>query len=86
MKIDLVQASDLGALLRAVRKAQGLRQDDTAGSIGVSENFLSKVERGSESVQWGLLFKVMRDLGVQVQLDLPEIADARVRTVLKLPA
>jgi transcriptional regulator with XRE-family HTH domain len=34
-------------VVRASRKAQKIRQDDAAGSIGVSENFLGKVERGS---------------------------------------
>ena len=37
MDYKINSAEELGALLWAVRKAQGLRQDDTAGSIGVSE-------------------------------------------------
>ena len=57
---------------RASRKAQKIRQDDAAGSIGVSENFLGKVERGSESVQWGKLFQVLEGLGVRVLVDVPE--------------
>ena len=54
------------------RKAQKIRQDDAAGSIGVSENFLGKIERGSEAVQWGKLFQVLEGLGVQVLVDVPE--------------
>ena len=53
MKIPIDNASAIGDVVRASRKAQRIRQDDAAGSIGVSENFLGKVERGSESVQWG---------------------------------
>lgn len=53
-------------MVRASRKAQKIRQDDAAGSIGVSENFLGKIERGSESVQWGKLFQVLEGLGVRV--------------------
>jgi hypothetical protein len=40
--------------------------------MGVSENFLGKVERGSESVQWGKLFQVLEGLGVRVMVDVPE--------------
>lgn len=79
MKIPLGEAADLGALVRAVRKAQRLRQDDAAGSIGVSENFLGKIERGGETVQWGKLFQVLDGLGIRVILDLPDEAAASVR-------
>ncbi len=60
MKITIQSAEQLGPLVRAVRKAQGIRQDDAAGSIGVSENFLGKIERGGATVQWGKLFGVLR--------------------------
>ncbi len=72
MHIPLDQASTLGAVVRATRKAQKIRQDDAAGSIGVSENFLGKVERGAERVQWGKLFQVLQGLGVRVVLDVPD--------------
>lgn len=71
MKVAIKQASSVGAVVRAVRKAQGIRQDNTAGSSAVSENFLAKVERGNESVQWGKLFQVMNSLGIRITLDLP---------------
>lgn len=72
MKIPIDHASAIGKVVRASRKAQNIRQDDAAGSIGVSENFLGKVERGSESVQWGKLFQVLAGLGIHVTLDVPE--------------
>lgn len=72
MHIPLDQASTLGAVLRATRKTQKIRQDDAAGSIGVSENFLGKIERGADGVQWGKLFQVLQGLGVRVVLDVPD--------------
>ena len=72
MNIPINSASAIGKVVRASRKAQGIRQDDAAGSIGVSENFLGKVERGSESVQWGKLFQVLEGLGIRVMVDVPE--------------
>ncbi|PKG96332.1 transcriptional regulator [Pseudomonas sp. Choline-3u-10] len=76
MKITLGSASDIGPLVRATRKALGLRQDDTAGTIGVSENFLGKVERGDDSVQWSKLFQVLDQLGIRLTAEIPEQARA----------
>jgi len=75
MQVTLKNAADLGPLVRQARKAQALRQDDAAGSLGVSENFLGKVERGGESVQWGKLFQVLEGLGVRLIVDLPPEVD-----------
>ncbi|MGG2398927.1 helix-turn-helix domain-containing protein [Pseudomonas sp. SH1-B] len=72
MQTTLKSAAELGELVRRTRKAQNIRQDDAAGSIGVSENFLGKVERGSESVQWGKLFQVLDGLGLRLIVDLPD--------------
>jgi transcriptional regulator with XRE-family HTH domain len=72
MQVPINSAAALGKVIRASRKAQKIRQDDAAGSMGVSENFLGKVERGSESVQWGKLFQVLEGLGVRVMVDVPE--------------
>ena len=82
MKIPIENAAAIGKVVRASRKAQKIRQDDAAGSIGVSENFLGKIERGSESVQWGKLFQVREGLGIRVMVDVPE----RVATYLNDPA
>ena len=72
MKIPIEHAAAIGKVVRASRKAQKIRQDDAAGSIGVSENFLGKVESGNESVHWGKLFQVLAGLGIQVVVDVPE--------------
>lgn len=82
MKIPIDNAPAIGKVVRASRKAQKIRQDDAAGSIGVSENFLGKIERGSGSVQWGKLFQVLEGLGIRVVVDVPE----RVAAYLNDPA
>ena len=74
MHIELDSAAAIGAVVRASRKAQSIRQDDAAGSIGVSESFMGKVENGDDSVQWGKLFQVLEGLGVRVILDVPDEA------------
>ena len=76
MKISIDNATAIGKVVRASRKVQKSRQDDAAGSIGVSENFLGKIERGSESVHSGKLYQVLEGLGVRVMVDVPEnVAD-----------
>ena len=81
MNIPITSASTIGKVVRASRKAQKIRQDDAAGSVGVSENFLGKVERGSESVQWGKLFHVLEGLGIRVMVDVPEDVAAHLEAV-----
>ncbi|HEY1996044.1 helix-turn-helix domain-containing protein [Paraburkholderia sp.] len=78
MKADITESHEIGVIVRAARKAQQLRQDDAAGSIGVSESFLGKVENGAEGVHWGKLFKVLEGLGVRVSVDIPDAAAALV--------
>lgn len=72
MKLPINTPTSLGQIVRATRKAQKIRQDDAAGSIGVSENFLGKIERGSDAVQWGKLFQVLEGLGIKVVVDVPD--------------
>ncbi|MEN5117719.1 helix-turn-helix domain-containing protein [Luteimonas sp. TWI662] len=80
MKVTLRHSDELGPLVRATRKHQGMRQDDTAESIGVSENFLAKVERGGGTVQWEKLFQVLTELGLRVEIDVPDAAWAQLQT------
>ena len=84
MKIAIDNAAGIGPVVRACRKAQGIRQDDAAGSIGVSENFLGKIERGSDAVQWGKLFQVLEGLGIKVEVDIPDsVAKQLLETAAK---
>lgn len=71
MQVHIDSASDIGQFIRAVRKAQGLRQDDLAAMAGTSHVVLGNVERGKETVQIGRVFELLRQLGIRVQLDLP---------------
>ncbi|MNZ39439.1 hypothetical protein D3C78_569330 [compost metagenome] len=83
MKFVIDSPDQLGKVIRASRKAMDMRQDDAAGSIGVSENFLGKVERGGETVQWGKLFQVMKELGLSLSVEVPDEFSARVETNLQ---
>lgn len=80
MRYTISKASDIGGVIRAARKAQRLRQDDAAGSVGVSLSFINKAEGGAESVQWGKLFQILEGLGVTVTLDIPDASEELLST------
>lgn len=72
MKFKLDSPSQLGELVRATRKHQAMRQDLLAEMLGVSENFMGRLENGADTMQWGKLFSVLNSLGINVIVDLPE--------------
>lgn len=74
MLIPITTVAELGMLLRATRKAQRVRLDDAAGSAGVGPVFAGEVERGKETVQFGLVLKLMEEVGLQLKVDFPEDA------------
>lgn len=67
--MDDVAASELasvGAVIRAQRKALGLRIDDAAAKCGVSVALLSALENGSRPVKLDKLICVIRELGMKL--------------------
>ncbi|WNW12419.1 helix-turn-helix domain-containing protein [Pseudomonas sp. DTU_2021_1001937_2_SI_NGA_ILE_001] len=82
MKIDIGSTAELGAVIRASRKAMKVRQDDAAGLIGVSENFLGKVESGADTVQWGKLLQVLQQLSLAISVEIPEPYGDAVEKIL----
>ena len=59
---------ELGALVRSVRKAQGLTQLDVAGLAGMSNRFVIDLEKGKETLQMQKVFEVMNLLGLEVNI------------------
>ncbi|MEG2468997.1 MAG: transcriptional regulator [Comamonas sp.] len=74
MKHTINTVADLGLLLRAVRKSQGLRLDDLAGSAGVGHVFAREVEYGKETVQMGRVLKLLKEAGLQLSVEIPSDA------------
>lgn len=63
--------SDLGALVRRVRKAQGLRQDELAGAAAVGLRFIVDLEAGKPTIQIGKALKVLEALGCTLSVTPP---------------
>lgn len=57
---------DVGEHIRAARKAQGMRIDDTAGLNNVSVDLLSRLENGSGGVRLDKLMTVLDGLGLKI--------------------
>jgi len=74
MRISIHSPGDLGLAVRAARRAGNVRLDDLAAVAGVSKQFTSDVEHGKPTVRLGLVFKLLCELGVRLELDIPEDA------------
>ena len=71
MLIDIKSTKQLGNVLKAVRKSQGIRQDDMADIIGSSHVYVMDVEKGSEGANIGGILKLMEEMGVKLVIDIP---------------
>lgn len=82
MRLPVSRVGDVGLAVLAVRKESGLRQDDAAGSAGVSHVFLRDLEHGKATIQLGLVLQVLDELGIRMELEIPEAARARFAALM----
>jgi len=81
MPISLKSPSDVGRLVRAARKANGLRQDDAAGATGVSSVFLWQLEKGAPGARLAKVLEVLDGLGIQLHADVDDATRAAYDTL-----
>lgn len=81
MKVPVRTVSDLGLVLRATRKAQGVRGDDLAGAAGVGHVFLIDVEHGKDTVQMGKVLHLLEEAGLCLTVDVPAEAEPVLATL-----
>lgn len=68
---------DLGSIVRAQRRASGLRIDDAAALCGVSVDLLSRLENGRSGVSTDRVIKVLDGLGLaMLVLDKAKLSKA----------
>lgn len=71
------EAVRLGATIRALRRANGLKITDLAAAVGVSRPYMNNVELGAKKATPKLCIDVARALGVPVTaLTVPETVPA----------
>lgn len=59
---------DLGQLVRASRKAHGLRQAEAAALCNVGTRFLSELEGGKPTVELAKVLEVLQGLGLELSV------------------
>jgi transcriptional regulator with XRE-family HTH domain len=74
MLVPIRSPDELGLLIRATRRTQKLRIDDTAGTAGVGHVFVREVERGKPTVQLGRVMKLLAELGIELKAEVPDAA------------
>ncbi len=74
MQTPVPTSTELGLLIRAVRRSSGVRIDDLAATAGLSKQFVQDVEHGKPTVQMGLVLKLLAELGMPLNVDIPTAA------------
>lgn len=73
--IKILTTEQLGALIRKIRKASGLRQDQLAGVANVGLRFVVDLERGKPTAQLGKVLQVLATMGCTLTVTLPSGLD-----------
>ena len=76
-------AAEIGRIVATARRRRGLSQAALARALGVTQNWISEIERGKETAQIGRILRVLSFLGVRLAVgEAPWIA-GRKRTPAK---
>ena len=59
---------DLGAIVKAVRRSRGIRQEDLAADLVISRNYLQELENGKPNLYIARLFRAMNRLGITIKV------------------
>ena len=70
--MEIKSASEVGPLIKRIRKEQGLRQDELAGVSNFSPKFLSDLEGGKDTSPFKSVMRVIQALGGKVTITFPE--------------
>ena len=65
---DIKTARELGQIIRAYRKKQGLTLEKLSDLTHVGTRFLSELERGKETAELGKALLILNKLGIVITL------------------
>jgi y4mF family transcriptional regulator len=69
--------AQLGSLIRQVRKAQGITQEDLSEMARVGPRLIGEIERGKPTAEIGKVFQLMTSLGLVISIQPPTSKDWR---------
>jgi len=70
MLTKLLDIAGIGRLLRARLRRFGLRQAELAAISGVGNRFLSDLENGKSTIEFGRALKVLNTLGLVLRVEV----------------
>ncbi len=65
--MEIARASDLGAVLRHGRLQKGWSQQELAGKLGVTRQWVASVEAGAPTARVGLVIDALRWVDVLIE-------------------
>lgn len=69
--IEILNPSDLGSIIRDLRKKAGLSQQGLAELASLSRTAIQTLEAGKETCQLDTLFKVLKTLNISLHASHP---------------
>lgn len=64
----IVNAADIGRVIRHKRRELKTQQETAAGLAGVGTKFLSQLENGKETAELGKVLQVLKAMGLEVYI------------------
>lgn len=77
--MNIGSPEQLGATIRGERKRLRVTQKDLAMASGTGLRFIVDLEKDKPTCQIGKIFQVLRALGVEIRIDMPD-ADGSTAT------
>ena len=68
-------AADFGRTIAGLRAERGLTQSELAARTGISRNYLAQLERGVAGLMLERVVRLLRRLGGEITVTLPEQPD-----------
>ncbi|WP_341953342.1 helix-turn-helix domain-containing protein [Salinibacterium sp. TMP30] len=59
---------DFGAVIKAARESRGLRQDELAGELDITRQYLQDLENGRPNLYITRLLRAMNSLGITISV------------------
>ncbi len=69
LKIKSALSEETGRQIRDIRQEQGLSQKELAGKLGVSQQLISRIEKGKENIALSTLNNMSRALGRKIEIN-----------------
>jgi len=71
-KMNIKNIKDIARIIKQTRKKQNLTQVQLAGASGVGIRFIVDLEKGKETCQIGKTLRIIKMLGIDIDVVLPE--------------